>query len=245
MIFFFHCHKAGGTTVVESAMSAGFTLSEGHANGNLVEKDGSLTEWDTISDDEAVSRIQAQINAGVDFLAFEFTQPKPAVLDHFPEARRITVLRDPLARMVSNFRMDMTLGYVNPEGIYGLLSYTARTDAVYRSDNYYIRYFCRLDPHEPVHQEHLDYAIRFLQCFDMTSVLETTAFLPDLAAEGLLANHNTAWQNHQVDTPPGDCDNELSKFPVSPDFIAENRYDYALYSYFKHQAMRRARKYFE
>jgi len=244
MIFFFHCHKAGGSTVVKAAQEGGMTLPPNHANGNVTEADGSLIRWDALSDEAATERLQTLSDQGVNFLAFEFSMPSLKVLSRFEQARHVAVLREPLARMYSNFKMDVAQDYIALDGVFGIDSYVRTADADYRSNNYYIRFFCRLGPNEPVRPEHLTYTLALLKGFDVVGVLETAPLAADLQAIGLPFD-DAGWTNSTAKSTKFQTAAarmsalSLDSYPVSPDFIEANRYDYALYSYFMQQAMKR------
>jgi hypothetical protein len=242
-VIFFHCHKAGGTTVVDAAKRSGFKLPQSHANGNPLDAEGKLINWSRLSDEETLQTFSSLYDEGVNFFCFEFSVPKWSLLSAIENLHFITVLREPLARSYSNFKMDILNRYIDPVKISEFSKYT-NGDNLVQSNNFYTRFFSGLKCWEPVNENHLENAIRIINQFDAVSILERGNLSQRLAPLGF-DPASFGWQNSTMGKKKFekyDEENEkikIKSYPVITDFQKNNTLDYALYSYFLHKDVER------
>ena len=157
MIGFLHFHKAAGTSVVNAAIASGLRLPDGHANGHpLSETGGMLTFCDKTA--EQVGAILDDFEfQGIECFAMEWDFVHQSALAALRKTRLVTVLRDPLARAISNFRMDVVNHWCG-DMCFGLATYLDQSET-FRSNNYYTRLLCSLAPSVAVTVDHVQYAI--------------------------------------------------------------------------------------
>lgn len=246
MLIFFHCHKAAGTTVTKAAEASGMKLPEGHRNGNPFDSNGQRVNWDTLGKAATLDLFAEYERQGVDMVAVEFSFPAWGTLAEIPDLKMFTVLREPAARALSNFRMDVLGNNLARERTFGFSSYI-NNSTLFRADNFYTRFFCRIPPKARICKDHLDFARRKLETFDSVCILEQ-GNLPeklsplgfDKAAFGWKNANHRKKKFHNFDTEKEGFD--LRKFPDDPEFYASNAYDYALYAYFLHNSIGEAEK---
>ncbi len=238
MILFYHCRKAGGSTVVDAAVKSGLTLPDQHSNGNPRDGSGELIAWNQMEDKAALEALQGFQDAGVSFMCFEFSTPKWSVIDKLKGVRFATVLREPQARAFSNYRMAVLN---NPkkmyESVFGFQSYM-RGNALTTSSNYYTRFFTRARPQDALTTEHLDFTLNRLNDFDVVGVLERNN-LGDRFADLGFDPEAFGWKNASKSKKEftklekkGQLD--VSTYPTSPEFFQAHNLDATLYSYFLH-----------
>jgi len=236
VLVFFHCHKAAGTTVTRAAEASGMKLPEGHRNGNPVDATGKLVDWSGLGKAATLDLFAEYERQGVDMLAVEFSFPAWSTLTEIPDLRMFTVLREPAARALSNFRMDVLNNHIARERVFGFAAFMNGA-SLFRADNYYTRFFSRIPPKAKICKDHLDFAKRRLAQFDSVCVLEK-GNLPEKLAPLGFDRAAFGWQNANRDKKKFqtfDVEQEgidLKSFPDDPEFYAVNCYDYALYAYF-------------
>ena len=236
MLIFFHCHKAAGTTITRAAEASGMKLPEGHRNGNPVDSDGKVIDWANLGKSATLDFLEKCDAQGVDMLSVEFSFPSWSTLAEVPNLKMFTVLRDPAARALSNYRMDVLNNHVLRDRIFGFQSFMNGA-SIFRSDNFYTRFFCRVPPNAKLCRENLDFAKRRLEGLDAVCVLEKGNLPEKLEPLGFRAE-SFGWANankskkkfQNYDSEREELD--LKSFPGDPQFFAENCYDYALYAYF-------------
>lgn len=245
MLFFFHCHKAAGSTVVDAAQRSGIRLPQTHRNGNLLDAEGKVLRWSALSTEEALERIATERAQGTEMLCFEFDYPDWTALRSIPGTQWFTVLRDPMARAFSNYRMDVLAGFVKQGQVLGFDSYMNGA-SLFRADNYYVRFFSgRFGPgRDPVSRDHLALALRRLEELDAVAILEQGTLAETLSPLGFKAE-SFGWRNrHEVrrqkdDAPAWTADLDIDSFPVEPEFYQRHAFDYALYARAAHYATKR------
>jgi hypothetical protein len=101
-----------------------------------------------------------------------------------------------------------------------------------------------MGPHKQVRHEHFERALATLDRFDVVSVLECKAFIDDFAlfgldlqAQGFKNAAAVSKKYHRAKQAYPHLG--LSDAPIDPEFIARNRYDYALYAHFMAKAIKR------
>lgn len=237
---FFHCHKAGGTTVVKAAIASGMQLPARHRNGNPIDADDQRIDWDLISDEEALDTLRRLQDSGVDLLCFEFNTPSWRVLEQIEGLQTFTVIREPLSRTFSNYRNDVVAGALT-DGIYGFASYTA-VDKLFRAPNFYTRFFTRAEVTDRLTIDHLHAAIAYLEDMERVAVLERgnlgaqlegLGFAPD-AFEWKNANANKTKFKKLLDRGSR---LDVTTYPTDPGFCEKNALDMVLYSYFLNKAV--------
>lgn len=243
MLVFLHLHKAAGTTVVRAAIESGLKLPKNHANGHPTDSEGNRVMLDAMKQEELESFFGKLRDDSVEFLAIEWGFPRIERLDSVPGLQFATVLRDPVDRAISNYRMDMVYQY-SGDRVFGFDTYT-KEPGIYCADNYYLRFFCDLDHSIEVEQEHFDYAKNVLADRIDTVVLEVDGLAPRFEKYGLVessfhhfnaANDNTRYQNYQGSASMKVGDPSIIRF------IARNAFDYALYLHFVKASYRRQRE---
>jgi len=106
-VWYHHFHKAGGTTFVRTAEANGARLYPWNSNGNPLEAGkggGRIPFWTYDGAKQAAFANAARRDSGCNLMATEFGFPSPASNLLAPQPYLyITVLREPVARVVSNF----------------------------------------------------------------------------------------------------------------------------------------------
>ena len=230
---FLHMHKCAGTYVVHSAIKSGFTLPQGHQNGNLHDEVGQPVRYGDMSPDELRSFFANQRAKGTDFLAMEWDFPR---LHDFPAdmgLRFFTALRDPLSRAISNYRMDKIFGWCDPA-----LSFREYMDgsALYRCDNYYTRKLCNAGLFRQIGRDDFAFACSVLNKFDEVIVLGIDDINAKLARVGITCYASSATnalaEKEERHLVPKEwlmvTDNEMIEF------CERNAIDLALFARFSH-----------
>ena len=103
-LWYHHFHKAGGSTFVNLAKANGATLMPKYSNGNPLDATGARIPFWTFAP-EKQARWAAKVRAkyGTDMVVTEFGFPSPVGLLPPGHFLYITVMREPVTRLVSNF----------------------------------------------------------------------------------------------------------------------------------------------
>lgn len=230
MYIFLHMHKCAGSTVVRKARQAKLRLAHNHRNGNLVKEDGKNVRYNRMTQAE-VSRLLHDVNdSGVEFFAIEWDFPKVEYFDCGLPVDLFTVMRDPFARAVSNYRFAKLSGSVHRDVAFQQLmnwSYT-KSGPLARSSNYYTRKLCAADSLAVLDDRSLERAIEVLDRFRSVILLERDDLDVELGRIGIEAEVKPAKQTaslvrHGVtekDLVVSDADRAW--------FEAENALDFAL-----------------
>jgi hypothetical protein len=228
MIVYLHMHKCAGTSVIRAARASGLRLPQAHRNGNLVDAAGTEIKFRRMGADAVVALLRRQIDAGVEFMAMEWDFPALATLDRVGPLRLFTSLRDPLARAISNFKMDKVAGWIDPA-----ITFTdyVDADALYRADNYYVKMLGARWPADAMSEADLDHALAVLARFERVIVVEQGNMAAVLAAFGITPgavranafNHGAARKRLGGDRRLWVGQDEMRAF------IARNALDYRLY----------------
>ena len=210
MLLFFHCHKAAGTTVTRAAEASGMKLTEGHRNGNPVNDEGKPLDWTTLNREQTIEKFSGFQRQGVDMVAVEFSFPTWQVLEEVSREvgglRMFTVLRDPAARALSNYRMDVLNNLIPRDRLFGFYGFMNGA-SLFRTDNFYTRFFCRIPPKARISRDHLQFAKKKLSGFDQVCVLERGDMAQRLAPLGFREesfgwlNVNNKRRNSTISTP--------------------------------------------
>lgn len=137
VVWFQHFHKAGGSSVIRSAKDAGYQFFEPNRNGNPIDDDGvELPIWDL--DQRALTDwLQQTTDNNVDIICCEWGSPQRAVRVRKPRVMKIATMRDPKARLISNFVFDVQHGYAR-RGV-GTISDYMNPEKVHTMPDYYTR----------------------------------------------------------------------------------------------------------
>ena len=242
MRIFFHCHKAGGSTVVDAALKSGMRLPDNHVNGLPFHDDGRRVRWSRMSNEDSFNLISRYRDQGVDLMCFEFDFPRWSVLNQLTELTFFTVLRDPMARAWSNYRY--TMGRAKAKGIEPM-TFDDWLDGsgLFRANDFYTRFFCRTDPSEHLTQSRCDSVIKKLATFACVAILERNNLAERLAPLGF---DETAfgWKNAGDSGSPATASadhGQLPHFPTRQRWYRNNALDYALYAYFLNADVHRSR----
>jgi len=231
MIIYLHMHKCAGTSVVRAAQASGLRLPTAHRNGNLIGEADRPIKYRHVTAPDLVALLQQQIDEGVQFMAMEWDFPRWEMFDGLTGLRFFTSLRDPLARAISNFRMDKIAGWIGHE-----VSFTdyINGDALYCSDNYYIKMLCQLWPKDTATAADRDYAISVLVRFEGIIVVEQGNMAEVLTRLGLTppsARFNAYEAEAAGNGGPNERQLRASHSELR-DFIARNTLDYEIYRHF-------------
>jgi len=236
LTIFLHNHKCAGSTVVSSAQACGFSLPEGHKNGNLMNGDGRFVMYARMTKERLRTTLQDQVDAGVNFLAMEWDFP---AFEKFPSdmpIRFVTVLRNPLVRAISNWKNDKVNRRCAED-----VSFASFMDgsATFRSHNYFVRMLASLSAKDEVTLEHFNYAVSVLKKFDAVVPLDSSGrTLKQLSAVGITVkpeHHKNRFARKQ------DVAKDFAKSFLTihtdelAEYCAKNHYDFALFTMFSHR----------
>ncbi|WP_131196530.1 hypothetical protein [Lichenihabitans psoromatis] len=228
MLVFLHMHKAGGSAVVAAAHRSGLKLPATHQNANLIDAHGGPIYFGDKSKSALKDIFNQQIDSGTTFMAMEWDFPN---IDNLPDdlgLRLFTVLRDPLARAVSNYRMDKLNGWVSKRSTFP--SYM-NNHGLYRSANYYVKKLNNIGSREQVRPEHLRSALNALNQFDLVCVLEHRSMSSNLATLGI--GFDPSHYVNDLQSTPLFGDSNRALLAIDPvdaaAFVRRNAADYALY----------------
>ena len=237
MIIYLHMHKCAGTSVVSAAQASGLRLPSVHRNGNLMDADDNPIKYRQVPHEDFPALIQRQIDEQVDFMAMEWDFPRWEQFDALPPLRFFTSLRDPLARAISNFRMDKVAGWIDRETRFA--DYI-NGDALYCSDNYYVKILCQLWPKDTATEDNLAYALAVLARFEGVIVVEQGNMADVLARFGITPpkrRFNTFDPDAARTSGLTERELEVSQAEIH-DFIIRNALDYQIYRHFTRQIRR-------
>jgi hypothetical protein len=170
LTWFLHFHKAGGTTVVELARRNGEILHDPNLNGcPLTANRKVLRLWER-SREGLHDYLDAAVNSGVTFVASEWGVPDLQVLGERSDVRVVTVIRDPIRRIISNFQFDRKYGYSEWHSLAAWVDHPVKTHTF---SNYYTRMLARHDWRDDAPAEELVAAAwRNLLLVDSAVILE-------------------------------------------------------------------------
>jgi len=180
LTWFLHFHKAGGSSLVELARRNGETFPPLHDNGNPKDEDGkALRTWD-LSAPGLDAYLDDLIGRGVTFAASEWGTPDLDALAARDDVRLVAMLREPVARVVSNFVYDVLSGYTTAKDIRGYVDHHLES---HTRSNYYVRMLTARDWREDLPEEMLELATRRLAEVDHVAILEAPDAFERLAEE--------------------------------------------------------------
>lgn len=233
MIVFAHLHKAAGTSVVNAAIRSGLRLPENHENGHPLDEMADRIQLNAMQKEDIHSLFVSLQEQEVEFVAFEWGFPRFESFADIEGLRFLTVLRDPVDRAISNYRMDVLYKYAG-KAVFGFDSYT-REQAVYTASNYYIRFFCDLDYSSPVTIEHYKYTKTVLRDHFQTVVLGRDSLADSLCELGFdrdkFSHDNAMADNERFANYSGIVPIRVNDEDVAS-FIANNSFDIALFRSF-------------
>lgn len=103
-LWYHHFHKAGGSTFVNLAKANGATLLPRNSNGNPLSRNGvRIPFWNFSPEEQAVWARRIRKKFGTDTVVTEFGFPAPQGLLAPGPFLYVTVMREPVKRLVSNF----------------------------------------------------------------------------------------------------------------------------------------------
>ncbi|SEJ40128.1 hypothetical protein [Demequina mangrovi] len=170
LTWFVHFRKAGGTSLAQLAEINGERLPAHHRGANPVDTDGRFERVWELSPEGLSALVDTYEASGVTFVATEWGMPALDTLIADPRVRLVTLIRDPIARMTSNYTYDHFLGDTRARSIRG---YCADRSHGHTQHNYYSRMLLRerwatdVAPAESARQ-----ALAVLDGFDVVQVLE-------------------------------------------------------------------------
>jgi hypothetical protein len=247
LIWFQHFHKAAGSTIVEYALMNNEKLYPNHANGNPLEKDGSLINLHTFFPTELTEFVDDCEKNGVNFVATEWGAPYIDVLADDPRVKLITCLRDPLKRFLSNFYFDVYGNYTKAKK---LENYVNSKDSIFTMDNYYSRILARhnLNPDpidEVLFQKVKNNLSRFDCCFALEDGFESLSETLNWECPPIEKNHSkSSLRTYFRHLSRGQFQSILfrlifRKKPPTKEFqdnyIKRNFYDYKIYEQYSNK----------
>ena len=125
--------NAQTASVVRSAEASGLHLPVVHQNGNLLNPQGQPLKYRSMPHSELTDLLLHHRQQGVAIISSKWDFPAMDAFDDIPDWRFFSKLRYPVARAISNFKMDEVAGWIAPD--FEFADYI-NTDALYRSDNY-------------------------------------------------------------------------------------------------------------
>lgn len=140
LTWFLHFHKAGGTTVVALARRNGEVLHNPNLNGCPLSADRKVLRLWERSPRGLNSYLDEAIASRVTFVTSEWGVPDLEVLAQRPDVRVVTVVRDPIKRIISNFKFDRQYGYSE---WHSLAAWTDHPVKTHTFSNYYTRMLAR------------------------------------------------------------------------------------------------------
>lgn len=140
LTWFLHFHKAGGTSVVALARRNGEVLHDPNLNGCPLSADRKVLRLWERSADGLHDFLDAAAKSGVTFVASEWGVPDLEVLSGRPDVRVVTVVRDPIKRIISNFKFDQRYGYSEWHSLAAWVDHPVKTHTF---SNYYTRMLAR------------------------------------------------------------------------------------------------------
>jgi hypothetical protein len=202
LIWFQHFHKAGGTSIVKLAMQNDEALFPNNRNGNPFDESGfPIRIWE-FSEKQIHSFIDSCKAKSISFIATEFGCPSFDALRERDDTISISLLRDPLKRIISNYEYDIHLGGVRKMP---LSTYIRTSHLDHGRPNYYAHMLsmhagCGFDD-----AERLRIAKKNLRSIDHVYRLEDEQALPHLCVklgwqfQPIMANRkptlaHAAWQ---------------------------------------------------
>ena len=239
MTIFFHCHKAGGTTIVDAALKSGLKLPLQHSNGNPLGNDGKPLKWTAMSEEQTIETITGFQSEGVQLFCCEFSIPQWKCIKKIKGLNLVTVLREPQARAFSNLRMDILNGHIPRDAVDSFSSFM-NNSTLFRSNDYYTRFFTRRGPKAELNETDLQKAIRNLNNFDAVCILERGNMAERLEPFGFRPEtfgwkHANIRKKKFVTFAPEKQGIDITTYPETASFQRNNALDYALYSYFLHK----------
>jgi hypothetical protein len=219
LIVFVHFHKAGGTTIVNAARANEETMPRYHQNANPYTADGKPIRFWEFSDIGLFRYLDNEIEQGTTFLACEWGIPDLRVLANHPKVVIVTLLREPISRILSNFRYDYLNGYTGHKDVH---SYVDDHIALHTMSNYYSRMLLGrawVGDAEPA--ELVQRAVNRLELVDYAGILEMPTSL-DRVASGM------GWESSFATT----IDNRTeipakARFKAVAQFVLHGRVDIA------------------
>lgn len=140
LVWFQHFHKAAGSSVGILARKNGERHYPQQRNGNPYSKDGHLLPlWD-YSAERLTAFVDHCQELGVTYVATEWGAPDFRVLQADPRVKSVSLLRDPWARIVSNYNYDMLNAY---ETLMPFPEYYFHHSLSFRQPEYYCRTLMR------------------------------------------------------------------------------------------------------
>lgn len=140
LTWFLHFHKAGGTSVVALARRNGEVLHDPNLNGCPLTPDRKVLRLWERSPTGLHDYLDAAIKSGVTFVASEWGMPDLEVLSARPDVQVVTVIREPIRRIISNFQFDQKYGYSE---WHSLADWVDRPVRTHTFSNYYTRMLAR------------------------------------------------------------------------------------------------------
>lgn len=234
MIVFAHLHKAAGTSVVNAAVKSGFRFPNNHANGHPLDSEGKRILLNEMPAEQIHALFLEMRDEKVEFMALEWGFPRFESFFGIPDLNFVTVLRDPVDRAISNYKMDLVQGYAGRR-VFGFDTYTKQATQ-YCASNYYVRFFCSLTHCESLTMEHFEYTKHLLSSEFRTLILEANDLEESLCEMGFepgSVGHDNALEgsvplaNYAGKAPLKVTDDDVINF------ISANGFDIALFRYFR------------
>ena len=231
-VFFFHFHKVAGTSVVSAAERGGHRVAYRDRNGNVFDcRTGHDLLYSGRKREDIKNILKYEFERGATFIAAEWDFPPIDVIREIPSVSIITVLRDPTARALSNYRYEAIYGRPTTN-TNSFTDYWDRNQ-LFRSDNYYTRMLNNLSCEDVIEPNHVASAIFQLQQLDAVAILEKNNLSTVFGKFGI---GEVGREN--VSAPTEDLKKMAFMTDVERDqFYLNNFADYCVYEYFKRVAI--------
>jgi hypothetical protein len=139
LIWYQHFHKAGGTSFVQSAHNAGLRSTRNNRNGNPDDAQGKLLTiwtWDT---PRLTTWLQSELERSTGLICCEYGFSHEVLTLRQPRVLKLTTIRDPKSRLISNFLYDVRRGVTDARDI---LSYV-NSGGIHRCADFYTQIVTR------------------------------------------------------------------------------------------------------
>ena len=111
LVWFVHCHKCAGTSLIKAMVKSGYRVFPKSINGNPCDDNGEPIDFSKFSPTELYDFIDLALQDNISLICSEFTHPSFDLLLTREDVMVITVIRNPISRLVSNWAFDYVMGY--------------------------------------------------------------------------------------------------------------------------------------
>lgn len=111
LIWFIHCHKCAGSSLVNLLITSGYIPYPYNINGNPTDSSGRLLDFSSFDKKQLDVFIDQAIDSGVSLICSEFSHPSIKDLGERGDIVVATIIRNPVSRIWSNWSFDYLMSY--------------------------------------------------------------------------------------------------------------------------------------